>query len=126
MRLNHLNLTVNDVPETRRFLEKYFGLQDEFNPYTGEPVEAGKENRNFAVLFDDEGLVLTLLGAGKSTPVEYPGSFHIGFIQESEERVNELYQRFKDDGFDVDAPKRLHAWTFYVRAPGGFVVEVLC
>jgi catechol 2,3-dioxygenase-like lactoylglutathione lyase family enzyme len=27
MQLNHLNLTVTDVPEAYRFLEKYFGLR---------------------------------------------------------------------------------------------------
>ena len=30
------------------------------------------------------------------------------------------------DGFDAAPPARSHAWTFYVKAPGGFVVEVLC
>src|SRR5262245_35573408 len=28
MKLNHLNLTVTDVPETRNLLAKYFGLRD--------------------------------------------------------------------------------------------------
>jgi catechol 2,3-dioxygenase-like lactoylglutathione lyase family enzyme len=125
MKLNHLNLTVPDVLETRRFLETYFGLQGKVNPYTGQSTDEGAENRNFAVLFDDEGLVLTLIGAGKRSKVEYPETFHIGFIQESEDRVNELYQRLKTDGFNVEPPKRLHAWTFYVEAPGGFTVEIL-
>jgi len=26
MKLNHLNVTVSNVPETHRFLEKHFGL----------------------------------------------------------------------------------------------------
>ncbi len=55
---------------------------------------------------------------------EYPPTFHIGFMQESEERVNEIHQRLKEDGIDVEPPQRLHAWTFYVRAPGGFDIEV--
>jgi catechol 2,3-dioxygenase-like lactoylglutathione lyase family enzyme len=54
-----------------------------------------------------------------------PRTFHIGFRQESEERVNEINQRLRDDGFDVEPPQRQHAWTFYVQAPGGFTVEVL-
>ena len=124
MKLNHLHLTVTDVPGARKFLETYFGLQGKVNPYTGESMEGGKENRNFTLLFDDDGLALTLMGAGKATTVEYPGYFHIGFIQENEERVNEIYRRLKDDGFDVEPPQRRHAWTFYVRAPGGFTVEV--
>lgn len=43
MKLNHLNLTVTDVLETHKFLEKYFGLRD-----TG-----GK--KNMAFLSDDNG-----------------------------------------------------------------------
>jgi hypothetical protein len=61
----------------------------------------------------------------KGTQVSYPKSFHIGFSQESEERVNEIYQHLKNDGFDVKPPKRAHRWTFYVKAPGGFTIEVL-
>ena len=113
MKLNHLNLTVTDVAETVKFLEKYFGLRSQGG------------NKGMAFLFDDDGLVLSLMKAGKATKVEYPGSFHIGFIQESEARVNELNQRMRDDGFDVEPPQRSHAWTFYVGAPGGFTVEVL-
>ena len=135
MKLNHLNLTVTDVVEAEKFLKKYFGLRNE---------RGDRENRNMAVLFDDDGLVLTLMRAGwppapkRAAPgsddqeenapppgVQYPGNFHIGFIQESEEQVNEINRRLKADGFAVDPPQRSHAWTFYVQAPGGFMVEVL-
>jgi lactoylglutathione lyase len=112
MKLNHLNLTVKDVKATREFLEKYFKLQTRHT-----------QGNSFAVLFDDDGLVLTLM---KGAQVNYPKTFHIGFMQESEERVNEINQRLKDDGFDVNPPQRLHGWTFYVKAPGGFTVEVIC
>ncbi|MCQ6557121.1 VOC family protein [Paenibacillus mendelii] len=112
MKLNHLNLTVNDVKAAREFLENYFGLK------TGN-----MRGDSFAALFDDDGLVLTLM---RGAQVSYPKTFHIGFIQESEERVNEINQRLKEDGFHVEAPQRAHGWTFYVEAPGGFTVEVLC
>jgi lactoylglutathione lyase len=125
MKLNHVNLTVTDVSETRKFLEKYFGLQGSINPYSGESIEGSGDRGGFAVLFDDAGLVLTLM-KGKAGDIKYPPTFHIGFMQESEEKVNEINRRLKDDGFDVKLPQRSHAWTFYVRAPGGFMVEVLC
>jgi lactoylglutathione lyase len=117
MKLNHLNLTVKDASETAAFLEKYFGLRG----------EAGVEQKKtFAVLRDDNGMVLTLIRASRDTEPVYPETFHIGFIQESEQRVNEINRRLKDDGFEVPPPDRLHgAWTFYFRAPGGFVIEVL-
>jgi lactoylglutathione lyase len=72
-------------------------------------------------------MVLALTNIERATEVKYPGTFHIGFIQESRERVDEINLRLKEDGFEVDPPQRLHgSWTFYLRAPGGFVIEVLC
>ena len=116
MKLNHLNLTVTDVPQARGFLEKYFGLRD------------GGGNTNIAFLSDDNGLLLSLtsMKVGKETEVKYPVTFHIGFIQPSEARVDEINQRLKEDGFDVPPPSRQHgSWTFYFQAPGGFTIEVL-
>ena len=56
----------------------------------------------------------------------YPGAFHVGFIQPSRERADAINRRLRDDGFTVDRPQKLHgSGTFYFRAPGGFVVEVL-
>jgi catechol 2,3-dioxygenase-like lactoylglutathione lyase family enzyme len=118
VKLNHLNLTVADVTRSRKFLEKYFGLT---NPY------GGKRSSSIAVLFDDDGMVLTLIKASPGSEVHYPESFHIGFIQESPQRVNEIHRRLKEDGFEVEAPHKAHgAWMFYFLAPGGFTIEVLC
>jgi lactoylglutathione lyase len=111
MKINHLNLMVTDVLGTAVFLEKYFGLR----------IQGG--NEKFTLLFDDNGLVLSLMKGGQA--IKYPGSFHIGFIQESEERVSEINQWLKEDGYDVRPPERHHAWTFYVQAPGGFSIEVM-
>jgi len=117
MKLNHLNLTVNDVIATRLFLEKYFGLK---------PMDGKEPNPGFDFLTDDNGMVLTLIRTRKGTEVQYPDTFHIGFIQESEERVNEINQRLKDDGYEVAPPARMHgSWTFYFVCPGGFTIEVL-
>ena len=56
-----------------------------------------------------------------------PGFFHIGFGQPSQEAVNAINRRLKEDGYDVPAPSRQHgSWTFYFTAPGGFLIEVLC
>ena len=117
MKLNHLNLTVSNVPETHRFLEKHFGLK---SYGAQEPRDA------MSFLSDDNGMVLALFRAARGAEVNYPPSFHIGFIQESEERVNEINQRLQAHGYDVAKPSRLHgSWTFYFKAPGGFTIEVL-
>jgi lactoylglutathione lyase len=126
MTINHLNLTVTDPTETSAFLAKYFGLE----PQGG--------NAGIQMLYDDQRMVLTLIkgrpddrdttdaGAGKPPRVRYPSSFHIGFIVESRERVDQINQQLRDDGIQADAPAHLHgAWTFYFTAPGGFTVEVM-
>lgn len=111
MKLNHLNLTVTDVKATADFLARYFNMR------------IGHTRGNaMAFLFDDSGFMLALM---KGKEVAYPDNFHIGFIQPSEERVNEINQRMREDGVEVDQPKRTHSWTFYVKAPGGFLIEVL-
>ncbi len=117
MKLNHLNLSVTDVVATRQFLETYFGLR---------PHQEVKTNPGFDMLRDDNGLVLTLIKSPRTTELQYPSTFHIGFIQESEEHVNAIYERLRNDGYEVNAPQRLHgSWTFYFLCPGGFLIEVL-
>ena len=116
MNLNHLNLTVADVQETYTFLEKYFGM------------EGKGGNNNIAFLTDENGMILTLtsMKLGGESEVKYPANFHIGFGQPSENAVNAINRRLKDDGYDVPEPSRQHgSWTFYFRAPGGFTIEVL-
>lgn len=113
MKLNHLNLTVTDVAATRKIFETYFG-------FTGSR-EVG--NEKFALLFGEDGFILNLM---RGAQVSYPETFHVGFVQESEERVNEINRQLKEDGFDVDPPRKFHGgWTFYFRAPDGFLIEVL-
>jgi lactoylglutathione lyase len=126
MTINHLNLTVTDPTETSEFLARYFGLE----PRGG--------NAGIQMLYDDQRMVLTLIkgrpddrdqseGAdAKPARVKYPSSFHIGFIVESRDRVNEINQQLRDDGIAADAPAHLHgSWTFYFTAPGGFTIEVM-
>lgn len=110
MRVRHLNLTVDDVEATQQFMETYFQLQ------------AGHKRKNFVVMYDDDGFVLTLM---KGKNVQYPATFHLGFPQASREDVDQLYQQLKEAGYQVTPPKDAHGYTFYVQAPGGFTIEVV-
>jgi catechol 2,3-dioxygenase-like lactoylglutathione lyase family enzyme len=116
MILNHLNLAVSDVQGAKEFLIKYFGF-----------VPEGKaDSHAIALLRDERGFVLTLTNFEKFAEVRYPGAFHIGFIQESPAKVDEIHRRLTEDGFEFDPPRKMHgSWTFYFHAPGGFLVEVL-
>lgn len=116
MKLNHINLTVTDVQAASDFLVKYFGMRN----------MGGNEGMGFLTDDDHEwGFVLTLMKANDKTQGKYPGTFHIGFFIDSEETVNEINRRLKEDGFEVPPPERNnHAYGFYVKAPGGFTIEL--
>ncbi len=103
---------VPDVLAASAFFEKYFELR-----------KSGG-NAGLTVLLDEAGFVFTLMKLGVRSTSTYPASFHVGFFLESEARVDAIHQRMKEDGLDVAAPHREHAYSFYVTAPGGFLVEV--
>src|SRR5437763_15829796 len=96
MKLNHLNLTVADVLATYRFLEKYFGLKQYGSLAPSETM---------SFMSDDNGLVLALFRQ-KNGEASYLPGFHIGFVQESEERVYEINARLRGDGYKVPKPAR--------------------
>ena len=110
MKLSHINLTVIDAQETRKFLEKYFGLRS---------MEGTKEDDTFIGLLDDEGFVLTVMQGSKTAEVSYPAGFHIGFLKRNEEEVIRIYQLLKNDGFYVKPPRhsRGPGLDFYFNLP---------
>lgn len=61
MSLNHLNLTVPDVQQTRDFFEKYFGFR------------LLSDQGNLVVLSDESGFVLTLNSFGGAADVPLSG-----------------------------------------------------
>lgn len=111
MTLNHLNLTVDDAEAASGFLVKYFGM-----------TETGRRNANFIFLTDDKGMVLALM---KGKDATYPANFHVGFIQPNRSAVDAIHARLLADGFAVNPPTEQHGYTFYIKAPGGFLVECL-
>jgi catechol 2,3-dioxygenase-like lactoylglutathione lyase family enzyme len=112
MKVNHLHLMVPDVPLASSFFEKYFELRK----VSG--------NAGLTVLLDDAGFVLTLMKLGSRSTGSYPANFHVGFFLDDEAKVDAIHGRMVADGLDVAVPKRAHAYSFYVSAPGGFLVEV--
>jgi lactoylglutathione lyase len=112
MKVNHLHLMVPDVRTAAVFFEKYFELRNVGG------------NAGLTVLLDDDDFVLTLMKLGGKSTTTYPANFHVGFFVSDEARVNALHERMSVDGLDVSSPRREHAYSFYVNAPGGFLVEV--
>src|SRR5579871_1018055 len=114
VKLNHVNLPVADVSATREFFEKHFGFDCIAEPTTDN-----------VVLTDNAGLVLTISNFDHVDEVTYPKWFHVGFMQDSDDKVDEIYDRLKTAGMPLGKPRNMHgAHTFYFTAPGGFTVEV--
>ena len=116
MKLNHAQLAVADVAANRAFFETYFGLQ------------CVADRGEVLAVMADEGSILALSNFPKAAGIAYPDdywAFHIGFGQESRERVDEIHASLKAGGLDPEQPREFHgAYTFYVKAPAGFFVEV--
>ncbi|MBF7020781.1 VOC family protein [Staphylococcus kloosii] len=110
MELKHLNLTVEVVAPTRDFFITYFEMKTE-------------KGGNPEVLVSPEGFILTLM---QGNNVTYPKTFHIGFPQSNASDVDRIHDRIKADGYKVPSPKQTaHGYTFYIKAPGNFMIEVL-
>lgn len=118
MKLNHINLYSRDTEADRAMFESYFGLRT--------LVVRGKK---MAIMQDDDGLVLIINQFNsRLAGFDYPESFdilHVGFIQETREAVDAIHTRLADDGWAPQAPRNTHgAWAFYLRAKGGYFIEV--
>ena len=101
--------------EAREFFETYFGFR----------CIAAPDRDVLAVLVDESGFLLNLSNFGRATEVEYPGGFHIGFMQESrgarrrDSRTPEVRRiRRQAAQRTTTVPGRS------TSAPGGFVVEI--
>ena len=80
MKLNHLDLAVSNVAETRDFFVSYLGFQVKSEP-----------SDKMSILSGDDGFVLVISQLKTSDPPKYPGQFHIGFILKSIDEVYQVY-----------------------------------
>jgi catechol 2,3-dioxygenase-like lactoylglutathione lyase family enzyme len=121
MRLNHLDLHVPDVAATRDFFREHLGFRE---------IETRGAN-GLAILQDDAGLELVI-----SLPNKHFGgadaltagvnTYHIGFIQPSRAKVDELFARLQAAGAETwSAPQAIRGgWLFYCFVPGRILVEI--
>lgn len=117
--LNHTNLTTYNVSGLTEFFCSVFGFQ---------PVD--KRGDKFAVLRNEDGFVLTLMFDKSMTPEHgYPGLFHVGFLQPTQEAVDAMHQSMSAHNYTAPKPEVLErggppTYGFYFDAPGGVLVEV--
>ena len=112
MRLNHLNIGVPDLDEASTFLTTHFGLK-----------EVHRQKDFIAILLDETGFVLAV---SREAEPKYPKLFHLGFLQDTREQVDALFERFQALGLvRGEGPRPVHgSYGFYFHALGGVMFEV--
>jgi catechol 2,3-dioxygenase-like lactoylglutathione lyase family enzyme len=119
MKLNHINLPVEDVATTSRFFEQYFDFT--CTETKGDNVLAVLKGE------DDFTLVLMSKAFNRNAEISYPEAFHIGFLVNSNEQVDKIYQRLIAGGVTLDkSPGQIRGqYGFYFMAPGDLLTEVM-
>lgn len=117
--LNHTNLTTYNVPALAEFFCSVFDFHS---------IE--ERNNKFAVLRNSDGFLLTLMYDKRMTPKQgYPGLFHVGFLQPTQQAVDRKYEALSARSYSAPVPAKLQrggppTYGFYCEAPGGVLVEV--
>ena len=121
MRLNHLNLCVDDLSEARHFFETYFDFQ--FLEQKGKAL---------VVMSDESGFILVLSDPKafkEKKDIRYPEAFHIGFLVETSSEVDQAYDRLVAGGIEIDKEPytmRGNSYGFYFTVFNGLLIEVSC
>lgn len=116
MKLNHVNLCVPDVKESKAFFEQFFGFT----------CTAEKGDGIIAILKGSDNFLLVISKLEEGIGPAYPREFHIGFMQDTRQQVTAIFEALKAGGIAVErAPKKIRdSFGFYFIAPGGIMIEV--
>lgn len=117
MQLNHLNLCVNDLTEARAFFQNCFDFQ--FLEQKGDAV---------AIMTDGHGFTLVLSNprAFKNEMQPYPEGFHIGFLLDTSDQVDQVYRRLASAKVQLpQEPRKMReSYGFYFTALNDLLFEV--
>ena len=117
--LNHTNLTSYNVPALKEFFCRVFDFQ-----------VLDERGDKLAVLRNSDGFLLTLMYDKRMSPEQgYPGMFHVGFLQPTQQAVDLMHEALSARSYMAPKPTKLQrggsaAYGFYYQAPGGVMVEV--
>ncbi|WP_221663872.1 VOC family protein [Bacillus velezensis] len=110
MRIEHAAIWVKDLERMKEFYETYFGAKAN-DLYLNEK----KDFKSYFLSFDS-GCRLELMKKGGIDEVpsqNMTGWAHLAFSTGSKERVNELTETFKNDGFQVVSGPRVTGDGYY-------------
>ena len=99
MKIEHVAMYVNDLKAARDFFVKYLGGKSNDGYHN-----VNTDFRSFFISFDDGARIELMNKPGLVDPEKQltrTGYIHIAFSVGCKEKVDELTDRFKDDGFEV-------------------------
>lgn len=108
MELNHINLVVKDVNHTIELFHQYLGFELITN--RNGKMAVMQNNSNFALVI--WGQVLN----NEDKLPDYPANFHIGFYQEDEAAVRQVFNNIKNEACivkDGEPRKIRNTFGFY-------------
>lgn len=118
LRIEHVAMYVNDLEGAKSFFVKYFGAVSNdlyFNQKTGF--------RSYFLSFLDGARLEIMNKPGMSDPEKEPartGYIHIAFSVGSKEKVDELTQTLREDGYQVISGPRTTGDGYYESCVLGF------
>jgi hypothetical protein len=118
MVLNHINIPLDNVEETKLFFEEYFDFH----------CTEVKGAHALAVLKGADGFTLVLMSNSfnRNEITGFPSAFHIGFLLSTREQVINQYNKLKTSALDLkNEPANMRGvFGFYFMAPGNILVEI--
>ena len=111
MKIEHIAMYVTDLERTKEFFEKYFGARSN-NGYHNPTTDF----RSYFLSFDDGARIEIMNKPGMddaSKNLVRTGYIHIAFSVGSKERVAELTEQMKQDGYEVISGPRTTGDGYY-------------
>ena len=125
MKIEHIAMYVNDLEAARYFFADYLGGQSN-DGYHNKTTDF----RSYFICFDG-GARLEIMTKpnlkDQAKPLNRTGYAHIAFSVGSKEKVDELTERLKSDGFEVVSGPRTTGDGYYescILGPKGIQIEI--
>lgn len=111
MKIEHIAMYVNELEEARKFFQKYF------NAVSNEGYHNTKTGFRSYFLSFEEGARLEIMNKAtmedSEKTLQRTGYVHIAFSVGSKEKVNELTEEMKKDGYEVISGPRITGDGYY-------------
>ena len=115
----HVALNVTDVEVSKTFYQTWFGMKIVWEPDAGNVyMSSGVDN-----------LALHEIPRER-VPADHQGQFldHVGFVMDSPETVDQLYERVVQAGVEIIHHPKHHrdgSYSFYLADPDRIVIQIL-